>query len=112
MAQHERLHRAERGPGAHANGWLSMSDDYRDLLRRLAGLDAEAAAHRDEAVRWHDDRVARAAQAVRSAEEDVRAAAQDLRQAERRREAVDARAALLWAEFTSAVGSRAERFGS
>jgi len=89
-----------------------MSDDYRALLRRLTTLDAEAAAHRDEAIQWHDQRVARADQAVATADDDVRAAAQALREAQRTREAVDARASLLWSTFTGTVGARAERFGS
>ena len=89
-----------------------MSESYRALLRRLTTLDAEAAAHRDEAIRWHDERVVKADRAVLSAEEDVRSAAQAVREARRRCEAVDARASLLWATFTHAVGSRAERFGS
>ena len=84
---------------------------YRDVLRRLTCLDDEAAAHRAEAVRWHDGRVAAADDAVRTAEENVRAAERAVRAAQREREAVDARAAGLWSDFVHKVGPIAERFG-
>lgn len=84
---------------------------YRDVLRRLTRLDDEAAAHRGEAVRWHDGRVAAADDAVRTAEENVLAAEQAVRVAQREREAVDARAAGLWSDFVHKVGPVAERFG-
>jgi hypothetical protein len=85
---------------------------YRAVLGRLAGLDAEAAAHRAEAVQWHDGRVAAADEAVRAAEEDVRAAGGAVREAQREREAIDARAADIWSEFVHGVGTSAERFGA
>ena len=94
--------RTERHPAA---------PDYRAVLRRLTGLDDEAAALRAEAVRWHDGRVAAADEAVRAAEEDVRAAERAVREAQRTLEEVDARAAGLWSEFVHKVGARAERFG-
>jgi hypothetical protein len=84
---------------------------YRAVLRRLAGLDAEAAANRTEAVDWHDGRVAAADEAVRAAEEEVRAAAQAVRDARREREEVDARAAGIWSDFVHEAGGWAERFG-
>ena len=84
---------------------------YRAVLRRLAGLDAEAAAHRAEAVAWHDGRVVAADEAVRAAEQDVRAAEHAVRMAEREREKVDARAAGIWADFVHQAGGTAERFG-
>ena len=88
-----------------------MSAEYRALLRRLAGLDAEAAEHRAEAVEWHDQRAGRADEAIRAAEEEVRAATAAVRAAQRDKEEVDARASLLWSTFTSDAGPRAERFG-
>jgi hypothetical protein len=84
---------------------------YRDVVRRLTALDDEAAAHRAEARRWYDGRVAAAAEKVAAAEQDVREAEAALRQARRDHEAVDARAAGLWADFVHRVGPRAERFG-
>ncbi len=84
---------------------------YRAVLRRLAGLDAEAAANRAEAVQWHDTKVAAAAEAVRAAAEEVRAAEQAVRDARRERDEVDARAAGIWSDFTHEVGGSAERFG-
>ena len=84
---------------------------YRAVLRRLAGLDAEAAANRAEAVEWHDDRVAAADRAVRAAEEEVRAAEQAVRDARREREDIDARAAGIWSDFVHDGGGSAERFG-
>ncbi|MET0492614.1 MAG: hypothetical protein ABW000_05730 [Actinoplanes sp.] len=84
---------------------------YRAVLRRQAGLDAEAAALRAAAVAWHDGRVAAADDAVRAAEEDVRAAEHAVRRAEREREQVDARAAGIWADFVHQAGGSAERFG-
>lgn len=85
---------------------------YRAVLRRLAGLDAEAAAHRAEAAEWHDARVAAADEAVRAAEEDVRAAARAVREAQREREQIDVRAADIWSTFVHGVGTSAERFGA
>jgi hypothetical protein len=84
---------------------------YRAVLRRLTRLDEEAAAHRAEAARWHDGRVAAVDEAVRAAEENVRAAETAVRAAQRDYEAVDARAAGLWADFVHKVGPVAERFG-
>jgi hypothetical protein len=86
--------------------------DYRAALRRLTGLDDEAAALRAEAQRWYEDRVAAAGEAVRAAEENVRAAEQAVRAAQRERDAVDARANGQWSNFVHDVGARhAERFG-
>ena len=85
--------------------------DYRDVLRRLTSLDDEAAAHRTEAMRWHEGRVAAVDDAVRAAEENVRAAEDAVRAAQRDLESVDARAAGLWSEFVHKVGPVAERFG-
>jgi hypothetical protein len=84
---------------------------YRDVLRRLTTLDEEAAAHRTEAVRWHDGRVAAADDAVRAAEENVRRADEAVRAAQRELESVDARAAGLWSDFVHKVGPVAERYG-
>jgi hypothetical protein len=84
---------------------------YRDVLRRLTSLDDEAAAHRTEAVRWHDERVAAVDDAVRAAEENVRAAEDAVRAAQRDLESVDARAAGLWSDFVHKVGPVGERFG-
>ena len=85
---------------------------YRAVLSRLAGLDAEAAAHRAEATEWHDGRVAAADEAVRAAEEDVKAAAYAVRRAQREREEIDVRAAGIWSDFVHGVGAPAERFGA
>jgi hypothetical protein len=84
---------------------------YRAVLRRLAGLDATAAANRAEATEWHDGRVAAADAAVRAADQDVRAAEQAVRAARREREEVDARAARIWSDFVHAAGTSVERFG-
>jgi hypothetical protein len=84
---------------------------YRAVLRRLANLDADAAADRAEANEWHDTRVAKADEAVRAAEDEVRAAGQALRAAQREREEVDARAAGIWSDFVHEGGGSAERFG-
>ncbi len=85
---------------------------YRAVLRRLAGLDAEAAAHRAEATGWHDGRVAAADEAVRAAEDDVRTAAEAVRAARRERERIDVRAAGIWSDFVHGAGTSAERFGA
>jgi hypothetical protein len=85
-------------------------DDYRAILRRLTTLDAEAAAHRAEAVEWHDGKVIAADEAIRASEENVRAAARDVRRAEQERDAVDARAAGIWSDYVHGH-SGAERFG-
>ena len=84
---------------------------YRAVLSRLAGLDAEAAGNRAEAIEWHDGRVAAADDAVRAAEDDVRAAERALGDARKERDAVDARARGIWADFVHDVGGSAERFG-
>ncbi|MEU4692748.1 hypothetical protein [Actinoplanes sp. NPDC023714] len=85
--------------------------DYRTVLRRLTTLDQRAAALRDEAERWHAERVASASEAVQAAEEEVRQARAEVRAAQRDLETVDARAAGLWSEFVHRVGPAAERFG-
>jgi hypothetical protein len=87
------------------------SPHYRDVLRRLTALDDRAAAHRAEAERWHDERVSDAEDRVREAEETVREAERAVRDAQRELEAVDARAAGLWADFVHRIGPAAERFG-
>lgn len=84
---------------------------YRAVLSRLTSLDAEAAAHRAEAVRWHDSRVAAVDDAVRAAEDNVRATEDAVRAAQRDLETVDARVAGLWSDFVHKVGPIAERFG-
>jgi hypothetical protein len=85
--------------------------DYRVVLRRLTALADEAARHRAEAERWHDERVAAADEAERAAEEAVRQSLRGVREAQRELEGVDARAAGLWSEFVHRVGPSAERFG-
>jgi tetrahydromethanopterin S-methyltransferase subunit G len=85
--------------------------DYRTVLRRLTTLDQRAAALREEAERWHGERLASASEAVQAAEDEVRAARSDVRAAQRDLETVDARAAGLWSEFVHRVGPAAERFG-
>jgi hypothetical protein len=87
------------------------SPQYRDVLRRLTELDHQAAAHRAEAERWYDDKLAAAEDKVRAAEESVREAERSVRDAQRQLEAVDARAAGLWADFVHRIGPSAERFG-
>lgn len=89
----------------------SPDPDYRTVLRRLTGLDDEAAASRAEAVRWHAGRVAAADEAVRAAQENVRTAEAAVRAAQAKLEEIDARAAGLWSDFVHKVGARAERFG-
>jgi hypothetical protein len=105
--------RTEHSEGQEGPPTIGPATDagYRDVLRHLTRLDDEAAAHRAEAVRWHDGRAAAADDAVRTAEENVRAAERAVRAAQREREAVDARAAGLWSDFVHKVGPVAERFG-
>lgn len=90
---------------------LGAGDDYRDVIQRLTRLDNEAAAHRAEAVAWHDGRVTAADGRVRAAEQNVRAAQQAVRTAQRDLEEVDARVAGLWSDFVHRVGPTAERYG-
>jgi hypothetical protein len=84
--------------------------EYREMLRRLNDLDREAAAHRREAVEWHDDRVVAADEAVRAEEENVRAAEHAVRRAEQERDEVDARAAGIWSDYIHGW-PQAERYG-
>jgi len=85
--------------------------DYRSVLRRLTTLDADAAALRAEAERWHDERVAAADQAVAAARTELAAAEAAVVEARRDLEAVDAKANNLWSEFVHKVGPLAERYG-
>jgi hypothetical protein len=86
--------------------------DYRTALRRLTGLDDQAARLRAEAQQWYEDRAAATDDAVRKAEDDVRDAEQALRVAQQERDAVDARANGQWSTFVHDIGARqAERFG-
>ena len=85
--------------------------DYRSVLRRLTTLDEEAAVLRAEAVRWHEGRVTAADDAVRKADDALREAQLAVGAAQRDLEAVDARAAGLWADYVHKVGPVAERFG-
>jgi len=103
----ERTERSESSAGREVVG----APRYRDVVRRLTALDDEAAAHRAEAERWFDGRIAAAAEKVRAAEQEVEAAERAVRDARRAQEAVDARAAGLWADFVHRVGPAAERFG-
>jgi hypothetical protein len=85
--------------------------DYRSVVRKLTNLDDEAAAHRAEAHAWHDSRAVETDNAVRSADERIRETQAAWRAEQRRREEVDARSAVLWAEFAHKMGRVAERFG-
>ncbi|GGQ63558.1 hypothetical protein [Couchioplanes azureus] len=84
--------------------------DYRSVIRKLTNLDEEAAAHRAEARTWHDTRAQEADEAVRQADRRVLQAQAAVRAAQRGLEEVDARAAVLWAEFSHRAGRVAERF--
>jgi hypothetical protein len=86
--------------------------DYRSVVRKLTNLDNEAAAHRAEARTWHDSRAIQADNAVRAADERIRETHAAWRAAQREREEVDARSAVLWAEFAHKAGRVAERFGA
>jgi hypothetical protein len=86
--------------------------DYRSVVRKLTNLDNEAALHRAEAHSWHDSRAIEADNAVRAADQRIRETQAALRAAQREREEVDARTAVLWAEFAHKVGRVAERFGA
>ena len=86
--------------------------DYRSVVRKLTNLDNEAALHRAEAHSWHDSRAIEADNAVRAADQRIRETQAALRAAQREREEVDARSAVLWAEFAHKVGRVAERFGA
>ena len=85
--------------------------DYRSVVRKLTNLDNEAAAHRAEARDWHDSRAVAADNAVRAADQRIRETQAAWRAEQRRREEVDARSAVLWAEFAHKAGRAAERFG-
>jgi hypothetical protein len=85
--------------------------DYRSVVRKLTQLDDEAATHRTEAHAWHDSRAVEADNAVRAADERIRETQAVWRAAQREREEVDARSAVLWAEFAHRAGREAERFG-
>jgi hypothetical protein len=99
------------GPEAVSTSPERRVPDYRAVLRKLTALAEEADAHRAEAERWHDDRVATVDEAERAAEEAVRQAEAEVRAAQRDLEDVDARAAGLWSDFVHRVGPSAERFG-
>jgi hypothetical protein len=86
--------------------------DYRSVVRKLTNLDREAAEHRAEARTWHDTRAMEADNAVRAADERIRETQAAFRLAQREREEVDARSAVLWAEFAYKAGRVAERFGA
>ncbi|WP_433718629.1 hypothetical protein ACQP2Y_30570 [Actinoplanes sp. CA-051413] len=86
--------------------------DYRSVVRKLTNLDNEAAAHRAEARAWHDSRAIEADNAVRAADQRIRETQTAWRAAQRAREEVDARSAVLWAEFAHRAGRVAERFGA
>lgn len=86
--------------------------DYRSVLRKLTNLDDEAGAHRAEARSWHDSRAIEADNAVRAADQRIREAQAALREAQHERDEVDARVAVLWAEFAHKVGRPADRFGA
>ncbi|MET8151760.1 hypothetical protein ACIBSW_08665 [Actinoplanes sp. NPDC049668] len=86
--------------------------DYRSVLRKLTNLDEEAGAHRAEARNWHDSRAIEADNAVRAADQRIREARAAVQKAQRERDEVDARAAVLWAEFAHQVGRAADRFGA
>ncbi|MEV6597485.1 hypothetical protein AB0M36_11545 [Actinoplanes sp. NPDC051346] len=84
--------------------------DYRSVIRKLTNLDEEAAAHRAEARNWHDTRAREADEAVRQADRRIREAVTAVRAAQRGLEEVDARVAVLWAEFSHRAGRAADRF--
>lgn len=84
---------------------------YRGLLRRLAGLEAAAAADRTEAGEWHDERLAAATDKLRTAEGDVLAAERAVRAARKDREAVEAQVNETWNRYVHDTKGRAERFG-
>jgi hypothetical protein len=86
--------------------------DYRSVVRKLTNLDEEAAGHRTEARAWHDTRAIEADNAVRAADQRIRETHAAWQTAQREREEVDARAAVLWAEFAHRTGRLAERFGT
>jgi hypothetical protein len=85
--------------------------DYRSVLRRLTTLDDDAAALRQEAERWHDERLAAADQAVAEARAALDEAEASLVVAQRDFEAIDAKANSLWLDFVHRVGPPAERYG-
>jgi len=86
--------------------------DYRGVIRKLTNLDDEAAAHRAEARAWHDSRAIEADNAVRAADQRIRETRAAWQVAQREREEVDARSAVLWAEFAHKAGRVADRFGA
>jgi hypothetical protein len=88
-----------------------VAETYAEVLRTLTALDARAAADRDEAQRWHDERVAAAQDKVRTAEENVREAERAVRDARRALEQIDAEANGLWSGFVHRIGPVAERLG-
>jgi hypothetical protein len=86
--------------------------DYRSVLRKLTNLDDEAGTHRAEARSWHDSRAIEADNAVRAADQRIREARAAVEKAQQERDEVDARAAVLWAEFAHKIGRPADRFGA
>ena len=99
-------------PGSQPARLPGLDDaGYRGLVRQLAGLDAAAAADRDEATQWHDERMAAAADKLRIAEEDVRTAERAVRAAQKSREGVEAEVADAWSSYVHQTGGKAERFG-
>jgi hypothetical protein len=91
---------------------MAHPDDYRQVMRRLAALDADAAGHREEAQQWYRERCAAADSAVADAVDAVDAAEAELVRAERATHDLNARAEHLWIEYVHHVGTAAERFGA
>jgi hypothetical protein len=77
---------------------------YRELIRSLAGIDAEVDAHRAEAHDWYARTVGNAEAKHRQARSRVVESRQRLRNANRQADDIDARVYVLWEDFRPYAG--------
>jgi hypothetical protein len=77
---------------------------YRELIRSLAGIDAEVDTHRAEAHEWYARTVANAEAKHREAAQRVTACTQRLRDANRRADDIDMRVYGLWEDVKARAG--------
>ncbi|GAB7042088.1 MULTISPECIES: hypothetical protein [Catenuloplanes] len=77
---------------------------YRELIRSLAGIDAEVDTHRAEARDWYERTVANAEAKYREAEQRAAAADARLRDANRHADDIDMRVYDAWGETTARFG--------
>lgn len=77
---------------------------YRELIRSLAGIDAEVDGHRAEAHDWYERTVANAEAKYREAEQHAAACGQRVRDAGRHDQDIEMRVYDAWGETTSRFG--------